>query len=453
MLESLLRPTDSAGFKLVAHLQGHTDHISDLKWSPDGHRLLTCSHDGSLIVWNASTSAARFRRGDSSDGPRTTVAWSPNAKYFACGLNSGVVEIRDSQTAKELARLTKTRRRVKDLAWAPGSTTLAFGGADRTVYFCHLSETASLEVSLAQLGIDHMYSIESMCWSPDGSQLVTGTAGGTLGIWSDLQIDNQLRDALSTEEGWPHNDAVTSLAWEPKSNTLASSSGDKSIKLWRVQHRDHIATLDIQEPVSHVQWALDGQVLVVQTNERVTFLVEEAEVGSLPCISDELPIRFAMDPQNSRIATVDIADHSIRIFELDLKALVRSSRLTYTTYTVGGASVLGRAQAGKSSVIRALSGKTFEKSSKPHGLEVTHTARSVQQKNSAEHVRDIALWDMPNYSDCRILQSLEAYHFSTCLVVLEPRPGESFSASIPQWHAEVLHYRRAWGAGGCPVRR
>lgn len=61
--------------------------------------------------------------------------------------------------------------------------------------------------------------------SPDGRWIASASADGTAKIW-----DAQTGEHLDTLVG--HMAGVSCLAWAPDSNTLATGSDDKAIRLW-----------------------------------------------------------------------------------------------------------------------------------------------------------------------------------------------------------------------------
>lgn len=72
-------------------LSGHEQQVNAVAIMPDGRRLLTASHDGSIRTWDAATGAS----GPSFDwsiGPVTALAFSPDGlTCAAAGLNGNVV--------------------------------------------------------------------------------------------------------------------------------------------------------------------------------------------------------------------------------------------------------------------------------------------------------------------------------------------------------------------------
>jgi len=43
---------DTASGKLLERLEGHSDMVINLSFSPDGKKLASASHEGVVLVWN-----------------------------------------------------------------------------------------------------------------------------------------------------------------------------------------------------------------------------------------------------------------------------------------------------------------------------------------------------------------------------------------------------------------
>ncbi|PSB26206.1 hypothetical protein C7B82_20520 [Stenomitos frigidus ULC18] len=73
----------------------------------------------------------------------------------------------------------------------------------------------------------HQEAVWSVSFSPDGKTLASSSGDNTIKLW-----DVATGKALQTLTG--HQDVVTSVRFSPDGKTLASGSGDKIIKLWDV---------------------------------------------------------------------------------------------------------------------------------------------------------------------------------------------------------------------------
>ena len=109
---------------------------------------------------------------------------------------------------------------------------------------------------LTLLNDEHSTLIKSLAYSPDGLILAAGTAHGTVQLW---EIKSQrLLDSLIRHE--PAS-AVDTLTFSPDGNTLASGTKDE-IKLWDVETRGHIATLQEHKlRIISMAFSPDGKTL------------------------------------------------------------------------------------------------------------------------------------------------------------------------------------------------
>ena len=82
----------------------------------------------------------------------------------------------------------------------------------------------------------HTHYVASVAFSPDGTQIVSGSWDNTVRLWNV-----QSREQIATLEG--HYGGVRSVAFSPDGNYIVSGSRDNTVRLWNVQSRDQIATL------------------------------------------------------------------------------------------------------------------------------------------------------------------------------------------------------------------
>ena len=69
--------------------------------------------------------------------------------------------------------------------------------------------------------------MSSVCFSPDGSKIISGSGDNTVKLW-DFPSGNLLK----TYEG--HSNFVDSVCFSIDGSKIASGSVDKTIKIWEV---------------------------------------------------------------------------------------------------------------------------------------------------------------------------------------------------------------------------
>lgn len=71
----------------------------------------------------------------------------------------------------------------------------------------------------------HEFWVTSVAFSPEGNFLATSSMDNTIKIW-------RLPEATLADELVGHSDIVTRVVFSPDGNILSSSSNDNTIRLW-----------------------------------------------------------------------------------------------------------------------------------------------------------------------------------------------------------------------------
>jgi WD40 repeat protein len=237
----------------IASLNGHTDRVHAVAFSPDGRTLISGSYDDTARLWDVATHRQIGAPLNGHDREVYSVAFSPHGKVVATGADDGIVRLWDVATQRQIgAPLNGRDGEINAVAFSPDGTILASGGAgDGVVRLWDVASHRQLGVPL----LGHSGVVWSVAFSPDGTILASGGDDGTVRLW-DVASHRQIGVHLLGQDG-----AVLSVAFSRDGRTLVSGSYDGTIRLWDVASQQMTASWPINSPVFNLAFSRDGRLL------------------------------------------------------------------------------------------------------------------------------------------------------------------------------------------------
>jgi WD40 repeat protein len=240
MMSSLIVGTQEAStIKPCQKFEGHTAWLDGAIHLPGGQRMLTCSRDGSLRVWNLKSGKQigdDWRDGDSGVW---TIALSPDGKKVVSGSEDGGLRLWNIDTGKVITIWTGHTETVMSVCWSRDGQRVVSGSIDGTVRQWNVKNGETI-LSPIKIGHNHVYAV---VYSPDMTTFATaGADEPTPGTESIVKIwDAKTGELITTLKG--HTDWVC-LAWTPDGNTLISGSSNHLIRKWSTTTWKQIEVLD-----------------------------------------------------------------------------------------------------------------------------------------------------------------------------------------------------------------
>jgi WD40 repeat protein len=162
---------DATSGRRLRVLNGHTDWVNSLAYSPDGALLASGSYDNTIILWDAgSGQKLRTLAGEEGDHVNT-ISFSPDGKILASG-NDSSIKLWGVASGEILRSLNSTYT-VTSLAFSPDGKILASGLSDDRIL---LWDVASGNIMSTLVG-------NQVAFSPDGRTLVSGGGDGIIRVW------------------------------------------------------------------------------------------------------------------------------------------------------------------------------------------------------------------------------------------------------------------------------
>src|SRR5205823_14657647 len=125
--ENTFKLWDLATHKVRATLEGHTNRVMGVAFSPDGKTLASASNN-EIKVWDVA--AGRAIDTLTQSGEVASVAFSPDGKFLALGGEG--IRVWELAAKREAVILRGHRGNVTSVAFSPDGKALASGSGDGT---------------------------------------------------------------------------------------------------------------------------------------------------------------------------------------------------------------------------------------------------------------------------------------------------------------------------------
>jgi WD40 repeat protein len=244
-----IRVWDSATWGLTRSiLEGHSDTIMDVTWTPDSTQLLSTSLDQTTRLWDVSGTSEVM---STFSPPFEHVLWSQNGTYVMGG-SENRIDIWNKDTGQVVDVLSGQLDPSSTTVWSPGRALLATVNADNVIEIWQQDRTLQL--------VGHTDTILSLSWSPDGARLVSTSLDNSVRIWNTAS-----GSLISTTESLA---PIQQVAWTPDGQYLALAGHDHTINIWNADTQQLVITLQGHlDSVTDVAWSPDGTQLASSSHD------------------------------------------------------------------------------------------------------------------------------------------------------------------------------------------
>jgi predicted NACHT family NTPase len=245
-------------------LDGHTDWVKTVAFTPDGRYLLSGSWDQSVRLWEVA-SGKEVRCFATHESGMHCVAFSPDGCLALSGNWDNSLRLWDVRTGKEKLCFTGHTGMVNSIAFSPDGRRAVSGGWDHTVRVWDVQTG-----KLVHRFLGHTNEITSVAFAPDGRQVLSGGHDGTVRLWDVigerplLYFDAQVGvvwDVAFSADGrravycgdtirlwdlgesrllrlkYKHVEPVTTVAFTPDGRRVLSGGMDGVLRLWDTTSR------------------------------------------------------------------------------------------------------------------------------------------------------------------------------------------------------------------------
>lgn len=261
---SLSWKSGGASHLLMRTLIAHEERVDNVVMMPDGERMVSCSSDHTIKVWN---------------------------------LNTGREE-------RILAGHTDT---VRDVAIIDGGTMMISASSDRTLKIWDLQTGAVLRTL-----VGHEGSVRAVSVTQDGLMIFSGSSDRTIRQW-----DRATASLIATFRG--HESLVRALALTSDERRILSASSDATLRLWETATGRQLFCLraDSNEPIRCIDVAPDGRLAISGAdNGNVTIWNLQRGERLHTLRGHDAKIRSVAFSADGKLAISASSDATIRIWDI-----------------------------------------------------------------------------------------------------------------------------------------
>lgn len=292
---------DGSSGDIITSLKGHADDIQSVAFSPDGHQVVSGSWDGSVRLWGIASGTLLLQLEGHLDVV-LSVAVSSKAGALASGSGDHSVRVWDPISGKCTCTLTGHSGPVRCVSFFPDEGRLVSGSDDNTLRVWDvLTKTCITELQ------GHKTFVTSVSVSSEGSGIASGSADCDIMLWPAPPPVGAEPNARTpprlTLRG--HEDPVNSVMFSQDGGQLVSGSSDHTIRLWETSTGRNVAVLEGHGgPVKSVAFSPEGRSVVSggtdQTVKIWTAVVEDV----LASEERSSIISMALSPDGTRIVSL-----------------------------------------------------------------------------------------------------------------------------------------------------
>ncbi|KAF8447016.1 vegetative incompatibility protein HET-E-1 [Terfezia claveryi] len=289
--DKTVRLWDTATGGSCGVLEGHSDIVMAVVFSPDGKLIASASWDNTVRLWDTATGGSCGVLGGHS-GVVKAVVFSPDGKLIASASRDKTVRLWDTATGGSCGFL----RVILRLSWQL---------YDNTVRLWDTATGGSCGVLEGHSGI-----VMAVVFSPDGKLIASASDDKTVRLW-----DTATGGSCGVLEG--HSDFVTVVVFSPDGKLIASASWDNTVRLWDTATGGSCGVIEGHSGVvTVVVFSPDGKLIASASWDNTVRLWDTATGGSCGVLEGHSGFVMAVvfSPDGKLIASAS-RDKTVRLWD------------------------------------------------------------------------------------------------------------------------------------------
>ncbi|XP_024123331.1 striatin [Oryzias melastigma] len=213
-------------------LSGHTDSVWGVVYSAAHHRLLSCSADGTVRLWNAANTApslAIFNEGGELGAPTSVDLVSSDPAYMVASFSSGHMALFNMETQQLVLKLESAGApdapcKINKVLSHPALPVSITAQEDRHIRFFD-NNTGKLIHSM----VAHLDSVTCLAVDPNGLYLMSGSHDCSIRLWN---MESRTCIQEFTAHRKKFEESIHDVAFHPTKCYIGSAGADALAKVF-----------------------------------------------------------------------------------------------------------------------------------------------------------------------------------------------------------------------------
>jgi WD40 repeat protein/cellulose biosynthesis protein BcsQ len=197
-----------------------------------------------------------------------SVAFNPQPEQLlATGDAGGGIRLWRGESLEQCFATRAHSSWVRSVSFNPDGTLLASASDDQLIKLWevgdtegNLDEKPSKKLIAFKTLIGHKYRVRSVCFSRDGKTLASSSLDKTIKLWCV-----NTGECLQTFSG--HNDWVWTAVFNHDGSRLVSTSQDKELKIWDVKKGICTSTIELDSQVQSIAFSDNGDLMAAGSDD------------------------------------------------------------------------------------------------------------------------------------------------------------------------------------------
>jgi WD40 repeat protein/uncharacterized caspase-like protein len=287
-------------------LQGHSQQVNAISYSPDGKTLASASDDRTIKIWGGN--GKLINTISDNKNSFTYLAFSPDSQFIAANTDKTIKLY--TLDGKLIQTFTGHNDIATTVVFSPDGKTLVSASRDKTIKLWRI------DGSLIKTLNAHNGWVNTVSFSPDGQVIASGGEDNLVKLW-------QIADGKLLQTLIGHQERITCVKFSPDGKIIAAASGDKTINLWNRQGKLLQTIEGHTNQISSISFSPDGQLLAAADAEailkiwsnkdksQIEYTLKQTLKGHGAQIND-----ISFSPDGKMIASAS-ADKTVKLWQVD----------------------------------------------------------------------------------------------------------------------------------------